>query len=531
MKIHLSKFSDLQCHCLFIMLFICSNIYAAPSIVYRMDKREPADIFEEGFKSWGTNDNLLEHIEGISMGVTDGSGSAFVSTTSDRQYALDFAQAVRLQNFYIYDIRPTDNFYSLNITFSHFAQTDPGYNQILYNFESSNEYAAFNGISNSQIIRATRYVVENNVATPSQVFVNNAYVNAITTANTQPYPHMYSSEVETIFSGIYECANHTYSKKRLKNDNIGFPFYEKMLYCYEEAKENATPELISILPENIYLGNKNVKVVFAPSEFENKYPFVSHYRILYRPLKDGTSPAEYKTINIPVKKKALLYKELVTLDYNVIDFTLGEIIILAVNFSGDIILPDGSNVDDFKYLMSSLYSMSPDGWFKAARGSESKAICYDNQVMLGGSHWGDENATTYFRCVYLFVNGQVAKPDLGNIIKLKTVESSGAMITCPNDSLIVGIEHDGDENGQTTYSCANFYLGFNKQRKVKVTSTKYSNPLIQSNHQFSCGSNGKDQGEGSDHGMPPPANQALIGRTHVGDENGHTLYECANLSE
>lgn len=527
-------FGVIICFFISILIFMYNKAYAAPSIVYRMDKRPPSEIFKHGFKTWGDNDNLFEHVEGISMGITDGSGSAFVSTTSDLQYAIEFAQAVRLEEFYIYEIRATDNFYSLNITFTHFAQTDPGYNEILYNFASSNEFAAYHGISNSQIIRATLYTVQNNETLPGQVFENELYQYEVTTANSSPYNHMYPAEEETIFSGIYDCANHTYAKSK-KRDL--FPFFKKMLYCYNESQENTTPRILSVLPKNFYFANKDVTVTFSPNEFEIKYPSVKYYRIYYKQITKGEFSKGSSFIDIPAQSKKTLYEKTITIDNNMNDFGLWVVTILAINFDDVIIdsngkgYPKDNEESNLAFLASSLYSTSPDGWFQGGSVSNSKAICQNNQVMLGRSHWGDENAIVYYRCVYLFLNGQLAKSEPDSLSKIKIIESSGAFVECPGNSLIVGIEHNGDENGQTIYTCANFYLGNNKKREVRVISRLNSVTLSESNHQFSCGSNGQDQGEGGDHSMPPPSNLALAGRAHEGDENGGTKYQCASLAE
>lgn len=518
----------------FMIMLAYGNAYAASeivNIVYRMDKRPPAEIFKTGFEQWGNNDNLLEHVEGISMGITDGSGSAFVSTTSDLNYAIEFARAVRLQEFYIYEIRATSNFYSLNITFTHFSQADPGYLEVLHNFESSNEFAAHLGISNSQIRRAWLYTVQNDLATQGPAIENPSYRDEGTAASEEAYGFMHPSDEETPFSGVYDCANHTYSRAKNKDKGEIFPFFKKMLYCYNESLENSTPEIISVLPANAFFGNKYVTVVFSPNEYEIKYPLIKHYRIYYKPITDGKPLITSKFKDVYISNKSSLYKETIHINEPIEEFMLWEVVVLAIGLDGRVILPEDNEISDYVYLASSFYSSSIDGWFRAETQASLKAVCNDNQVMLGIAHWADKNAITYYRCIYLFVNGQLAKPNLNNISKIKASELSGSVTECSGDSLMIAIEHNADGNGETIYSCADFYFGTNKKRKVKVISRTTSDPLIESNHQFSCGSNGQDQGEGSDHGMPPPENQALVGRIYGGDENGEVRYKCASLAE
>ncbi|MBC8951891.1 enterotoxin A family protein [Xenorhabdus sp. PB62.4] len=54
-----------------------------PTFVYRLDQRSEQEIFSHGFTSWGANEDLAAHVNGIS---TRNRTSAYIATTSDHEY-------------------------------------------------------------------------------------------------------------------------------------------------------------------------------------------------------------------------------------------------------------------------------------------------------------------------------------------------------------------------------------------------------------------------------------------------------------
>ncbi|MDE5553016.1 MAG: hypothetical protein K2I67_00530 [Malacoplasma sp.] len=44
------------------------NGQGCPGLIYRIDFREPSEIFEHGFRPWGNNRNFFQHILGYSLG-------------------------------------------------------------------------------------------------------------------------------------------------------------------------------------------------------------------------------------------------------------------------------------------------------------------------------------------------------------------------------------------------------------------------------------------------------------------------------
>jgi hypothetical protein len=102
------------------ILLFYSVAVAAPSEVYRVDERDPDEIFRDGFLPWGKNDYLLDHVLGTSLLQRGDRGSFFVATTDSFEAAQFIAQRryhfqPNLQNrpLYIYTIRADQHFYEV----------------------------------------------------------------------------------------------------------------------------------------------------------------------------------------------------------------------------------------------------------------------------------------------------------------------------------------------------------------------------------------------------------------------------------
>ncbi|MEH6354297.1 hypothetical protein [Pseudomonas sp. 3JA] len=134
--------------------------------------------------------------------------------------------------------------------------------------------------------------------------------------------------------------------------------------------------------------------------------------------------------------------------------------------------------------------------------------CYSNQIMTGRKHMGDEQGYTYHECATAVQSG--ASVVIQTITKSTGIkESAGIYFVCPNNRVMIGREHIGDENADTYYGCA---PATNAGRNLTVTPHGWSDSMKEANSEFRC-----------------PTNQFLIGRWHQGDENGNTRYRCATL--
>ncbi|MDE9553291.1 hypothetical protein KKJ06_20080 [Xenorhabdus bovienii] len=220
-------------------LLIFSPVLLAQTFFYRADSRAPTGtdgIFDMGFHPWEENDNLLEHVEAASLGAHGGAPtSAFVATSTDSNVAVDIYADGEGDGtvFYLYEVRPTNNFYSVETSFREWGRTDGGYLEALDDFGDQHEYVAFAGISREQIRSATLYRIENGMPVPSIVTNNPNYQEVTSAANTDPYPHMYPSGAQTQFSTTYACANST-SYSSASRSEILKPeekFYKKMQKC------------------------------------------------------------------------------------------------------------------------------------------------------------------------------------------------------------------------------------------------------------------------------------------------------------
>jgi len=223
---------------LFILIFLliaASTLIASPSRVYRADTRPPdgaSGIFSTGFHPWGENDNLAQHVLGFSLGEENQFGSAFVATTADFEFATGPFFAEGRTGFWVYEIRPTNNFYSVVLSFEHYVQTDDYYQELLSDYRHQAEYAALGGIAREQIIRATYYSVENGRAVPGVSEANSSYVPDSTAANDSYYPG--AGVVANPRSPILLCANNTHfdSASNLVDSADSLTFEEKLMRCY-----------------------------------------------------------------------------------------------------------------------------------------------------------------------------------------------------------------------------------------------------------------------------------------------------------
>ncbi|WP_166367078.1 hypothetical protein [Pseudomonas akapageensis] len=94
-------------------------------------------------------------------------------------------------------------------------------------------------------------------------------------------------------------------------------------------------------------------------------------------------------------------------------------------------------------------------------------------------------------------------------------ESTSGEQKCRNNSVMTGRSHEGDENGDTEYTCA----------KVKDKWGDYLQ-VIEVAWGYNAAEGGSDK---KGHEYVCPDNQVMIGRYHEGDEHGETRYLCGTL--
>ncbi|SNT43996.1 hypothetical protein SAMN05216276_104334 [Streptosporangium subroseum] len=84
-----------------------------------------------------------------------------------------------------------------------------------------------------------------------------------------------------------------------------------------------------------------------------------------------------------------------------------------------------------------------------------------------------------------------------------------SQFTCPTNQVLTGRTHVGDENSPTTYHCSWIFIN---DEQVRVNILDWTPGVKESKSTYVA-----------------PANWALVGRSHSGDENGLTRYRPATL--
>jgi hypothetical protein len=80
-------------------------------------------------------------------------------------------------------------------------------------------------------------------------------------------------------------------------------------------------------------------------------------------------------------------------------------------------------------------------------------LCPTDKVMTGRQHQGDENGKTKYQCSPLSYQGRAVpvNPNAGSW-SAEIVESTSQFV-CPDNQILNGRYHKGDENGKTKYHC------------------------------------------------------------------------------
>ncbi|MFI5868220.1 hypothetical protein [Streptomyces sp. NPDC051546] len=170
--------------------------------------------------------------------------------------------------------------------------------------------------------------------------------------------------------------------------------------------------------------------------------------------------------------------------------------------------------------------MSRDGWkfetydvqkSDAVRESDGTAwTCPADRVLVGRDHRGDEDGrTTYSHAKVRLVtdDGSVDVTVVAGEWSRNEQENFGDY-AAPANQVLIGRQHQGDENGNTRYLTGQLW--------VEVDGAKHQVTVINANW--------ADGQRESNSSYLVPANQVLTGRRHIGDENGTTTYQHADLA-
>ncbi|MFB4394944.1 MULTISPECIES: hypothetical protein [unclassified Pseudomonas] len=152
-------------------------------------------------------------------------------------------------------------------------------------------------------------------------------------------------------------------------------------------------------------------------------------------------------------------------------------------------------------------TITPDrDWSAWQKESASDLKCGEGKVLIGREHQGDENADSRILCATVIQFEPLKKfnETLG-----ESLPSNNFDFTCPSPKVVTGRSSEGDENGTTQFQCAEFRDAWGDALRPIKTRTIEGK---ESSHQLTC-----------------DENEVVIGSGHSGDENGVTTYHCAKL--
>lgn len=146
------------------------------------------------------------------------------------------------------------------------------------------------------------------------------------------------------------------------------------------------------------------------------------------------------------------------------------------------------------------------------------------RVLVGRMHSGDENGETYYISAILETNSADMEPapDGTIIIPFIRMESapfkeSDSFFMCPENNVITGRYHSGDENGTTIYQYATL-------RAIAPNGDVIDGHI---SIEFNGWINVTNESSGI--GFDAPVNKVIIGRRHYGDENASTQYAIGTV--
>jgi hypothetical protein len=165
------------------------------------------------------------------------------------------------------------------------------------------------------------------------------------------------------------------------------------------------------------------------------------------------------------------------------------------------------------YLVPDLQKVVENGPIKE---SNSTFLCPENTVMIGRMHQGDENKDTYYRSAPLMVDPSTGQAGTVNIANpsdwIDAGKQSELSYQAPAGFVITGRKHDGDENGKTYFKISEVLIG---NTISKTVDTVTSGPIKE------------NSGIWYDTPAIDTMKGAITGMDHAGDENGNSTYTAS----
>lgn len=123
-------------------------------------------------------------------------------------------------------------------------------------------------------------------------------------------------------------------------------------------------------------------------------------------------------------------------------------------------------------------------WASAGKESASDFRCPNHQVMVGRRHNGDEHGQTSYACGLPYQFGSLRTR---NSKTYAPQAEPGFHFTCDKNTIMTGRKHQGDEKGPTTYTCAEVVDSWG--HTMEVTPVQLHTPYKESSHEFECPKN------------------------------------------
>lgn len=122
--------------------------------LYRVDLRGPDEIFNDGFQSFGDNDDVRDHSRGASCRGRD-ENSVFISLSADPEYAASYARRLfqlHESPVYVYIINSTHSMYNMTSSLRYI-----NYQAGIRDTETQSEWIAYRSIPPVEVIGVREY--------------------------------------------------------------------------------------------------------------------------------------------------------------------------------------------------------------------------------------------------------------------------------------------------------------------------------------------------------------------------------------
>jgi hypothetical protein len=126
-------------------------------------------------------------------------------------------------------------------------------------------------------------------------------------------------------------------------------------------------------------------------------------------------------------------------------------VMVGMRHSGD---ENGYSYYECAGLLPAPVTQRECAWSNFVKENQGYYSCPDNKVMIGRQHYRDENGDTRYQCCNL-VYGQEAPVYLeaSTCGWSPSQRQSSTDYTCPQNEVMTARDHQGDENGPTSYYC------------------------------------------------------------------------------